>query len=81
VNPYEPYHDQALEVRMCHPNPRAKSFALVRPDWQLLFLDAGGNARAAEIVRTTTKKPYLGVVVTGQRYKDEIRVDTISVAH
>jgi hypothetical protein len=80
VNPWEPYHDQALDVRLCHPNAHTKSFAIVQADWLALKLDSSANAQAAELVRKADKKPYLGVVVTGERNKDTVRVETISAA-
>lgn len=80
VNPWEPYHDQALSVRLCHPTAHTKTFAIVEPDWLRLKLDSSVNAQAAELVRKADKKPYLGVVVTGERNKDTVRVGTISAA-
>jgi hypothetical protein len=72
--------DRGFEVRYCSPNAKTKSFAIVRTDGQTLKLDAGGNAKAADMVRKIGKKPLLAVAVTGERNKNTITVDTISVA-
>ena len=80
VNPYEPYHDQELEVRFCRPNVHTKAFAIVLRDWLRLRLDPGGSAKAADLVRNSGKKTYLGVVIMGVRNKDLITVESISAS-
>lgn len=79
VNPREPYRDQALDVRLCNPTPRTKTFAIVQADWLRLKLDSSVNAEAAELVRAN-KKTYLGVVITGERNKDTVQVQSIYAA-
>jgi hypothetical protein len=80
VNPWEPYHDQAMDVRLCRPTARTKTFAIVQGDWLRLKLDSSINAQAAELVRNADKKSYLGVLVTGEKNKDTVKVETISAA-
>jgi len=79
VNPWEPYRDQAMDVRLCHPTLRTKTFAIVQADWLRLKLDSSVNAEAAELVRAN-KKSYLGVVITGERNKDIVQVQSIAAA-
>ncbi len=78
VNPWEPSHDQAMDVRLCHPTARTKAFAIVQQDWLRLKLDSSVNAQAADLVRKAGKKTYVGVVVTGEKNKDTVKVETIS---
>jgi hypothetical protein len=81
VNPWEPYHDQAMDVRLCRPTGRTKTFAIVQQDWTRLKLDSSVNPQAAEIVRNADKKhSYWGVVVTGEKTKDTVKVETIAAA-
>jgi hypothetical protein len=80
VNPWEPYHDQEMDVRMCRPNGKTKAFAVVQGDWRRLKLDAQANAEAAEVVRNAGGKRYLGVVVTGEMNKGEVKVTSIVAA-
>jgi hypothetical protein len=79
INPFEPFHDEELDVRLCRPNAHTKSFAIVQQDWLRLRLDSAGNAKAAEIVRKADKKKsYWGVAVTGEKIKDIVKVVSIS---
>jgi hypothetical protein len=79
INPFEPYHDDELDVRLCRPNAHTKLFAIVQHDWVDLKLDSEGNAKAAEIVRSADKKKiYWGVVVTGEKTKNTLKVESIS---
>jgi hypothetical protein len=81
VNPFDPYPDQALNVRLCRPTDRTKAFAIVRDDWTRLKLDSSANTQAAELVRSADRKRhYVGVVVTGDKDKDTVKVETIAAA-
>jgi hypothetical protein len=80
VNPWDPYGDQAMNVRLCRPTLRTKSFAIVQQDWVRLKLDSSANEQAVDLVQKTNKKSYLGVLVTGEKDKDTIKVETISAA-
>jgi hypothetical protein len=74
--------DQNSELRYCSPNGKTKSFALVQQDGSSFNLDSAGNAKAVELVRTTTgKKPPFIVTVTGEARQHTITVDSISIAH
>lgn len=82
VNPSESADasgDRSLEVRYCRANARTKSFTVVQPDGQSFKLDATGNARAAEIVRTGNQKLIFVVSVTGDVRDHLIKVDSISM--
>jgi hypothetical protein len=82
ISPWEPYHNEALDARLCRPTDRTKVFAILQDDWTRLKLDSAANPQAAEVVRSADKKRhYWGVVVTGKRDKDTVKVETIAAAH
>jgi len=68
------------EVRYCRPNAKTKSFAVVDQDGLSFNLDASGNAKAAELVRSAGKKSAGGVMVTGELTGNTLKVDSISIA-
>ena len=70
--------DMNSELRYCSPSAKTKNFGLVLPNWDSLRFDSAGNAKAAELVRTTQKGSLLGVKVTGERSKNTIDVGAIS---
>jgi hypothetical protein len=70
--------DKDSDVRLCAPNSKTKSFAIVDHDGMSFKLDTTGNAKAAEITRQAVKKQFLKVLVTGEKSKGGIRVDSIS---
>lgn len=72
--------DGNLEIRLCSPGAKMKSFAVVQQDGLSLKLDAAGNAKAAELIQETGKKAPVTVVITGETSKDTIKVDSISMA-
>jgi hypothetical protein len=72
--------DGNLEIRLCSPGAKTKSFAVVLTDRLNLKLDAAGNAKAAELIRETGKKAPVTVIVTGDTSNDTIKVDSISIA-
>jgi hypothetical protein len=72
--------DGNLELRLCSPNAKTKSFAVALPDGLNLKLDAAGNAKAAQLIQETGKKALVTVVITGETSKDTIKVDSISMA-
>lgn len=71
--------DVSMEVRFCAPKAESKTFPIVLPDGESVKLDPAGNARAAELVRSAPKGSLLEVTVTGNRIKDSINVDSLSV--
>lgn len=72
--------DINMELRSCSPQAKTMSFTLVQTDGESFRLDAAGNAKAAELVRKTGKKPRLAVVVNGEAVKHTIHVESISIA-
>jgi hypothetical protein len=72
--------DRNVEAAICSPSGKTKSFAIVKSDGLSLNLDAAGNAKAAELVRTTGKKSVRNVAVTGEEVKNTIQVASISTA-
>jgi len=71
--------DGNLEIRLCSPGAKTKSFAVVLPDGLNLKLDAAGNARAAEFVQKTGGKSPITVAITGETSGHTIKVDSISL--
>jgi hypothetical protein len=72
--------DRNLEISFCTPNTKTNLFAIVPPDGVSLQLDAAGNAKAADVVRTAGKKSLIHVNVTGEADKQTIAVTSISAA-
>jgi hypothetical protein len=72
--------DRGAEIAYCSANKKTKSFGVVQPDGSEVELDAGGNAKAAELVRKAGKKSYYTVRVIGQRIRNGVSVDSISLA-
>ena len=66
------------QVRYCRPDMKTKSFEVVDQNSVSFRLDPAGNVKAAELVRTTGKKSFFPVTVTGDRSKGAIKVDSIS---
>lgn len=72
--------DKDLEIRLCTPNAKTKSFAVVPPDWVSLKFDSAGNAKAGELVRKIGKRSVFLVTVSGEKTKSTVHVDSISIA-
>jgi hypothetical protein len=72
--------DRNLEIRLCRPRGKTKSFAVVTQDGLSFKLDSAGNAKAAELVRKTGKKSGYEVAVIGGMSKHTIQVESISLA-
>jgi hypothetical protein len=72
--------DRNADIRYCAPRPKTKSFSVVQPDGTSVYLDAAGNAKAAEFARTAGKVSPLRVTVSGETNGKAVRVDTISFA-
>jgi len=70
--------DRNLEIRLCSPNAKTKSFAVVQPDGLSFQLDAAGNTKAADLIRQSGKESVLTVAVTGEMIKNTVKVDSIS---
>jgi hypothetical protein len=65
---------------VCRPSAKTSTFAVVDPDGVSFELDSAGNQKAAELVRQTGRRPIFSVTVTGEKHKDTVKVDSISVA-
>lgn len=70
--------DTNLEISYCSPGKKTKYFAIVQSSGLTFRLNPAGNAKAAELVRTTGKKSRFEVTVTGAMNKDVVTVDSIS---
>ena len=74
--------DLGSAIRYCAPTAKTKSFAVVLEDWTSLKFDPAGNSRAAaELVRHSAGKRVPVVSVSGERNKNTVKVDSISVAN
>jgi hypothetical protein len=71
--------DKSMEIRRCSPKAKTNSFAIIRPEGQVLQLDAGGNAKAAGLVRTSGRKAPLRVALTGEMSGQAVKVGSISL--
>ena len=72
--------DKMSEIRYCHPNAKTKSFAVVDQNGLSFSLDGSGNAKAAELVHSAGKKSIGEVIVAGERTRDTVKLDSISIA-
>jgi hypothetical protein len=72
--------DRGAEVRYCAPNAKTRHFAVVQEDGLSFTLDPAGTLKAAQLVKQTGKKSLWPVIVTGQREKGEVKVNSISLA-
>ncbi len=54
-------------------------YGVITADGDFLKFDAAGNAKAAELVKSTTKADHLRVTVTGERQGDQLNVKSISL--
>jgi hypothetical protein len=72
--------DGNLEIRLCSPSPKTKSFSVVQHDGLSFNLDSAGDAKAAELVRKNGKKSLFAVAITGEMSEHTITVDSISMA-
>jgi hypothetical protein len=72
--------DTNQEIRYCSAKTKTKLFGIVQQDGTTLQFDSTGNAKAAELVRTTHKKYRFKVAVTGEMSGKTIKVDSISAA-
>jgi hypothetical protein len=72
--------DMNAEIRYCAAHAKTKSFTVVQSDGSSFRLDAAGNAKAAELVRTTGRKSLLAVTVSGEMTGNTVKVAAISNA-
>ena len=71
--------DRNMEIRSCSPTAKTKSFAVVLPDGLTLKLDAEGNAKAADLIQKVGKESPVTVGVTGEKNRNTIKADSISI--
>ena len=72
--------DKGLQVQLCTPNDKTKSFAIVqRNGGATLKLDSVGDAKAAELVKKFGRKSFFGVDITGERSRNTVKVASIAV--
>lgn len=71
--------DKDLEIKLCVPTPKTKSFGVVQRNWQMLTFDPGGDVRASQFIRDTGKQQVYLVEITGEIEKKALRVSTIAL--
>jgi hypothetical protein len=71
--------DTNMELHICSPTAKTKSFTVVLPDGSTLKLNTGGNAKAAELVQKIGKRSPVTVGITGESERNTVRVDSISM--
>lgn len=70
--------DRNLEVSLCAPTEKTKSFAVIPPDGIALKLDAAGDNMASQLVRTAPRHKPIAVAVTGERdYSNTVQVTSL----
>lgn len=72
--------DMGYSVRYCSPNVKTKTFAVVEDNWNVIFLDMAGNAKAVQLVRQAGNRRPIEVTVTGGMNKNTVKADSISRA-
>ena len=72
-------HDRNLEIRFCRANRRTKFFSVIDQDGRELKLDAGGNAKAGQVVQNGNSKLIFVVNVSGEEHDGSVKVDSISM--
>ena len=72
--------DRNEEVRLCAPNAKTKTFAVIPPDGIGLTLDANGGATAAALVKTQPGHKVIRVTVSGERTRNSIQVSSLAAA-
>lgn len=70
--------DLNMQVRACTPKPQTRAFTLLLSDGGTLNLDSAGNAKAAELVRNTAKRPMLHVIIIGNVEKHTLQASSIA---
>lgn len=70
--------DMEYSVRYCAPNAKTRKFAVVEDDWNVLRLDAAGNAKAADLVRQAGRRRPIEVRLIGQIDRNRVKVESIS---
>jgi hypothetical protein len=68
------------ELLYCTPKAKTKSFALVDRNGLSYNLNAAGNAKAADLIRTAGAKANGEVKIVGEATGNAIKVDSISLA-
>lgn len=70
-------HDQAQgKVASCAPTAKTTSFGIETSDGKVVKLDASGNMKAAQVIKTSTK-PDAEVTINGALNGDTVKVDSI----
>ena len=83
VNPFDSNfntnHDRGYEIRVCRPSAKTTSFTVVARDGSSFELDPSGNDKLADLIRQAAKEPDIAVTVTGEKHKDTVKVNSITL--
>ena len=84
VNPFDgnfnTNHNRGYEIRVCRPSTKTKSFVVVNSDGSSFELAPSGNAKAAALIQRAPKEPDIAVTVTGEKHKEGVTADSITLA-
>ena len=69
--------DVRLDVKLCAPKAKTRSFAIVQLDGEDIAFDSAGNAQAAQLIRHGAAESPILVVVNGEVNKKTIAVASI----
>ncbi len=71
--------DPDAHTRACALKCSKAGYGVITADGDFLKFDAAGNAKAAELLKSTDKTDHLRVNVTGERQGDQLNVKSISL--
>jgi hypothetical protein len=71
--------DPGSHPRACALQCSKAGYGVITPDGKFLKFDDTGNAKAAELLKSTSKADHLKVRVSGTQAGDQIKVDSISL--
>ncbi len=71
--------DPDAHPRSCALQCSKAGYGILTADGNFLKFDSAGNAKAAELLKSTTKADHLRVKVNGERQGDQLAVESISL--
>lgn len=72
--------DVGLEIQLCHPKAKTRTFAVVQRDGEAVALSSAGNTQAAQLVRQGVAKGFVYVTVNGEMKDKTVAVNSIAPA-
>jgi hypothetical protein len=71
--------DMDLIVKLCVPSPSTKSFGVTQQDWTLVRFGTAGNEKAAALLNNRVQRRAYVVSIMGEKHKNVLDVDSISL--